>query len=230
MSVLSSDELVDRIYKHDAADPKRIFIVPTPRRDGIKDTSIDLVLGNYFIVTRTARFRALEAYSEETKKAIASYQEKVLIPFGEYLVLHPRTFILGVTWQYIGLPNDIHAQVVARSTWGRAGLTVATAVVVHPCFCGCLTLELVNNGNAPIALYPGSRVAQMIFMYTKPIEAAHVARASKYFGTIEPGFTRLHDERPELERWEQIGRHISFQRPIRRTSRTHASKAKKRSA
>ena len=211
MSVLSADELVGRIYRHDAADPQRIFIVPTPRRESIKDTSIDLMLGNHFIVTRTARFRALDAYSEETEKDIASYQERVLIPFGKQLVLHPGTFILGVTWQYIGLPNDIHAQVVARSTWGRAGLTVATAVVVHPCFCGCLTLELVNNGNAPITLYPGSRVAHMVFMHTKPREVVYAARPSKYFGMIEPGFTRLHDERPEFERWEQIGRHISFQ-------------------
>ena len=211
MSVLSADELVDRIYRHDAADPKRIFIVPTPRREGIKDTSIDLMLGNHFIVTRTARFRALDAYSEETEKDIALYQERVLIPFGEQLILHPGTFILGVTWQYIGLPNDIHAQVVTRSTWGRAGLTVATAVVVHPCFSGCLTLELVNNGNAPIALYPGSRVAHIIFMHAEPGKTIPVTGASKYFGMTEPGFTKLHDERPELERWKQIGRHVSFQ-------------------
>jgi len=211
MSVLSADELVDRIYRHDAADPKRIFIVPTPRRESIKDTSIDLMLGNHFIVTRTARFSALDADKEETEKDIASYQERVLIPFGEQLVLHPRTFILGVTWQYIGLPNDIHAQVVTRSTWGRAGLTVATAVVVQPCFSGCLTLELVNSGNAPIVLYPGSRIAQMIFMHVEPGKIIPITGASKYFGMTEPGFTKLHDERPELERWEQIGRHISFQ-------------------
>lgn len=211
MSVLSADELVNRIYRRNAADPQRIFIVPTPRREIIKDTSLDLMLGNHFIVTRTARFSALDANSEETEKDIASYQERVIIPFGKQLVLHPGTFILGVTLQYIGLPNDIHAQVVARSTWGRAGLTVATAVVVHSCFRGCLTLELVNNGNAPITLYPGSRIAHMIFMHTKPREAVHVAMQSKYFGMIEPGFTKLYDERPELQRWEQIGRHISFQ-------------------
>jgi len=210
MSVLSADELVDRIYRHDAADPKRIFIVPTPRRESIKDTSIDLMLGNYFIVTRTARFSALDACDEETERDIASYQEKVLVPFGRQLILHPGTFILGVTWQYIGLPNDIHAQVVARSTWGRAGLTVATAVVIHPCFSGCLTLELVNNGNAPIVLYPGSRVAQMIFMHTEPGKI-RAAGASKYFGMTEPGFTRLHDEHPELEKWKQIGGYVSFQ-------------------
>ena len=211
MSVLSADELVERIYRHDPLDPQRIFFVLTPRREDIKDTSVDLVLGNHFIVTRSARFSALEARGEATEKDIALYQERVIVPFGEQLVLHPGTFILGVTWQYIGLPNDIHAQVVARSTGGRAGLMVATAVVVHPRFSGCLTLELVNNGNAPVALYPGSRIAQVIFMHADPTETIHIAEASKYFGMTEPGFTRLHDERPELERWKQIGRHVSFQ-------------------
>jgi len=210
MSVLSADELVDRICRYDAADPKRIFIVPTPRRESIKDTSIDMMLGNHFIVTRTARFSALDACREETERDIALYQERVIVPFGKQLVLHPGTFILGVTWQYIGLPNDIYAQVVARSTWGRAGLTVATAVVIHPYFSGCLTLELVNNGNAPIVLYPGSRVAQMIFMHTEPGKIS-AAGASKYFGMTEPGFTRLHDEHPELEKWKQIGGYVSFQ-------------------
>lgn len=211
MSVLSATELIERIYKSDPNDVGRIFIVPSPRREDIKDTSIDLVLGNHFIVTRSARISALEALGKATEKDIASYQERVFVPFGGKLVLHPGTFILGVTWQYLGLPDDIHAQVVARSTWGRAGLTVATAVVVHPRFSGCLTLELVNNGNAPIALYPGARVSQVIFMHTEPGKTTLGRGPSQYFGMIEPGFTKLHNERRELKKWERIGKKVSFQ-------------------
>ena len=140
MSVLSAGELRDRIYRKDAADPERIFIVPSPASDEILDASIDLSLGNSFIVTRSARFSALEALEETTEVDIASYQERVFVPFHEKLVIHPGTFILGATWQYIGLPEGVQAQVLARSTWGRAGLTVATAVAVHPGFVGCLTL------------------------------------------------------------------------------------------
>jgi dCTP deaminase len=210
MSVLSAKELVDRIYRVSPHDAGRIFIVPTPPRDSIKDTSVDLMLGNRFIVTKTAKFSVLDACGEATERDIASYQERVLLHFGNQIVLHPGTFILGVTWQYIGLPSDIQGQVLARSTWGRAGLAVATAVVVHPSFSGCLTLELVNNGNAPIALYPGSRIAQITFMHCEP-GSVNVAEASKYSGMIEPGFTRLHEERSELCKWQEIGRRVSFQ-------------------
>lgn len=211
MSVLSIDELIDRIYKGDTSDPSCIFVVPAPRPKEIKDTSIDLILGGHFIVTKTAKFSSLQAREKATKKDIASYQERVLIPFDGQIVLHPGTFILGVTWQYIGLPGDIQGQVLARSTWGRAGLTVATAVAVHPNFSGCLTLELVNNGNAPITLYPGSRIAQIVFMHSEPGRTTRVTQASQYFGQTEPGFTKLHDEWPELKRWEEIGKQVSFQ-------------------
>ena len=69
----------------------------------------------------------------------------------------------------------------------------------------------MNSGNASIALYPGSRIAQMIFMHVEPGKIIPITGASKYFGMTEPGFTKLHDEHPELEKWKQIGKHISFQ-------------------
>jgi len=42
--------------------------MPTPKRSDVKDASIDLVLGNYFIVTKTAKFSILDAGEGETKK------------------------------------------------------------------------------------------------------------------------------------------------------------------
>lgn len=205
MSVLSSGQIIDRLFRSDPRDPERIFIVPTPKHKDIKDASVDLMLGNYFIVTKTAKFSTLAARGKNTKKAIASYQERVFVPFNEELVLHPGTFVLGATWQYISLPKNIYAQVFARSTWGRAGLTVATAVSVHPGFCGCLTLELVNNGNAPVTLYPGSRLAQIVFMKVDSIDKDVPIGQSKYCGMIEPSFSKLYDEFDELEEWKRIG-------------------------
>ena len=211
MSVLSIDEIVDRLYRTDPKDSQRIFVVPTPKCEDIKESSLDLMLGNHFTVTKTARFSGLAARSDTGEKDIASYQERVMIPFDKELFIHPGTFILGVTWQYICLPDNVSAQVVARSTWGRAGLTVATAVAVHPGFTGCLTLELVNNGNAPIALYLGARIAQIIFEHLEPRDNLQTCKVSKYFGLTEPGFTKLHDERIELNKWRKVGKRISFQ-------------------
>lgn len=212
MSTLSSKQIINRIYRADPRDPERIFITPAPKRGEIKDASVDLRLGNYFTVTRTAKFGALQARSNLTKKDLASYQERAFIPFDEQLVIHPGTFVLGVTLEYIGLPNDIYAQVFARSTWGRTGLTVATAVSVHPGFCGCLTLELVNNGNVPITLYPGSRLSQIIFFHVdKANMNVHLGR-SKYCGMTEPGFCILDEEYEELKYWKRVGELASLKK------------------
>jgi len=211
MSVLSSKQIFDRLYRDNPRDPERIFLMPTPNPGEIKDASVDLVLGNYFIVTKTAKFSILDASERATRQDIASYQEKVFVPFNKHLVLHPGTFVLGITWQYIGLPNNIYAQVFSRSTWGRAGLTVATAVSVHPDFCGCLTLELVNNGNVPLALHPGSRIAQIVFFDVEPTVASEPIRVSKYCGMTEPEFSKLYEEYKELEEWKRIGELASLQ-------------------
>ncbi len=206
MAVLAASQILNRLHIEDPRDPRRLYIMPTPKRSDVKDASIDLVLGNYFIVTKTAKFSILDAGEGETKKNIALYQEKVFIPFNYSLVLHLGTFVLGVTWQYIGMPDDLFAEVFSRSTWGRAGLTVATAVSIHPGFCGCLTLELVNNGNAPLALRPGARIAQIIFFDVQAGDGKPIPiRASKYCGLIEPDFSRLYEECEELKGWKNIG-------------------------
>ena len=212
MSVLTSKQIKDRLYREKPDDPERIFIMPIPKHKEIKDASIDLRLGNYFIVTKNAKFSILDASEDISEQNIASYQERVFVPFEEHLVLHPRTFVLGVTWQYVGLPSNIYAQVVSRSTWGRAGLTVATAISVHPNFCGCLTLELVNHGDSPLALHPGARIAQIVFFDAQPGVAYDTLGASQYCGMTEPDFSKLHKEYDELLKWKQIGRKLSFKK------------------
>jgi dCTP deaminase len=60
------------------------------------------------------------------------------------------------------------AYVVGRSSFGRLGLIIATAIGVHPHFFGALTLELRNLGEAPVRLYPGQTIAQLFFHELDP--------------------------------------------------------------
>src|SRR6185295_230400 len=87
------------------------------------------------------------------------------VSFGSRFILHPRNFVLGVTLEWIRLPNDLAGYVIGRSSWGRRGLIIATAVGVHPGFTGCLTLELTNVGEIPIAIKPGMTICQL-FLHT----------------------------------------------------------------
>jgi dCTP deaminase len=92
------------------------------------------------------------------------------VPLGDAVTIHPHQFILGVTLEYIRLPSDLMAYVVGRSSFGRLGLIIATAIGVHPHFFGALTLELRNLGEAPVRLYPGQTIAQLFFHELKPPE------------------------------------------------------------
>jgi dCTP deaminase len=111
------------------------------------------------------------------------------VPFGERFVLHPGNFVLAVTLEWLRLPADLAGYVVGKSSWGRRGLIIATATGVHPSFTGCLTLELANVGELPIAIYPGMEICQ-IFLHRMSDSSPHVDQ-SAFVGFGRPVLGRL---------------------------------------
>jgi dCTP deaminase len=81
-------------------------------------------------------------------------------------------------------------------------LVIATATKVDPGFRGCITLELVNQGEVPIKLYPGVLIAQLVFH--------HTTSKSKYKGdyniAIGPEFPKLGKSTPDWTFWYPQGR------------------------
>ena len=87
--------------------------------------------------------------------------KKYKLNYKEKFYLHPNELVLANTFETVKLPSDLQGYVTSRSKWGRLGLLIATATLIHPGFTGSITLELVNHGQAPIALYPGFSIAQI---------------------------------------------------------------------
>ncbi len=128
------------------------------------------------------------------------------VEIGEKLWLHPGQFVLGATFEFLRLPPHLGAYVVGRSSWGRVGLLVATAIFVHPGFFGCLTLELVNHGESPIALYPGSRIAQLAVHRLPSGTSRHYGRdKDKYLGPTGPQVSHLAKESEEIDQLRRVG-------------------------
>ena len=155
----------DGIVDHD--DP--LIIRPLPdmnKLNGSLDASIDLKLGCWFSELRQSRSSLFDVYDGLMDGKSDSYLiKKHYVKFGEKIYLHPSNILLGVTLEWIRMPKNIGGYVTSRSSWGRRGLIIATATGVHPHFTGCLTLELYNAGQIPIALYPGMAVCQL-FMHS----------------------------------------------------------------
>lgn len=145
-------------------------LIITPLEEGqIGPSSVDLHLGNEFIIFRKASLTCVDINdAKEVSKNVHKYQEKVRISrFDNRFILHPDQLVLGATQEYMALPDNITAIICGRSTWGRTGLMIATATQIAPTFKGCVTLELVNEGEIPLVLYPGLRVAQLLLYRTE---------------------------------------------------------------
>lgn len=184
MSVIGNIELKKLLGREKLAE--RLFITPLLNPDlQINEASIDIRLGNDFIVTRRGNLAKLDPTTQDV--AEHRYQMKHFVNFREQFYLHPHELVLAGTLEHFRLPVDVSASVTSRSQWGRAGLVIATATAVHPGFCGTITLELLNLGEVPLVLYPGTSVAQIVFYDCKggiPYEGAMAHRTGAHFANL----------------------------------------------
>ena len=159
---LGQFSLVEEIKSRLSGDlSKRLFITPLISDDQVGSVSIDLRLGNVFVVFKRTKYSGLDLL-DQSKEVIESriqeFQERVYVPLGEKLFLHPQQLVLGSTLEYVRIPNDLVAEVIGRSSWGRLGLILSAATLIHPGFAGVITLELANEDDVPIPLIPGLRI------------------------------------------------------------------------
>lgn len=177
MSVLNNQALKNLLQEDD--QHKRLVVTPLLSSKQIGPGSIDIRLGSSIIVPR----RTFVASHDVTDKSRIKHVERRLydrirLKYHSEFVLHPSQLILAVTLEYISLPATVFCQIASRSSWGRLGLVIATASIIHPGFKGCLTLELSNLSDSPITLYPGLLVGQLVFYEVQP-------------GEIGPGETKV---------------------------------------
>ena len=193
MSALSKEIIIDYMNKKDVKE--RLVITPLINPDESLDpASVNVRLGNEFIIMKQQSFPILDiSNKEELSQRIEKYQEKVRIDFQEGFVLHPNHLIIGSTFEYIGLPDNLMAYVIGKSSWGRMGLIIATATKVDPGFKGCITLEIINEGQVPIVLYPGILIAQLVLHETLG-KSRYSGRYSHPTGPQFPDFSKDYDK------------------------------------
>lgn len=184
--ILKSDRIAERLSRTDSTDP--FVVTPMPDLPGMRKSggaSMDLRLGCWFTELRQTRAALLDIRSStDSQERGPNLMKMHFVRFGDHFILHPRSFVLGVTLEWIRLPYDLGGYVTSRSSWGRRGLVIATAVGVHPGFFGCLTLELSNVGELPIALYPGLAVCQLFLHHVD--SASSTRDQSRFIGRRKP--------------------------------------------
>lgn len=160
--ILKSDHVAEMLGSPDQSDP--LIITPRPNLEELRQkgsASLDLRLGSWFAEMRKSRASHVKMVGDTEGEDARFLSKMHFVRFGDTFILHPHQFILGITLEWIRFPRNCAAYVTSRSSWGRRGLVIATAVGVHPGFSGCLTLELVNLGELPIKLSPGLAICQL---------------------------------------------------------------------
>jgi dCTP deaminase len=173
----------------------RLVVTPLLSGDQVGGGSVDVRLGTQFILLKRSARGPIDPLDMAPDLSPGDFQERVRVPVGGRMILHPNQLVLGATLEFLQVPTDLMAYVIGRSSWGRLGLMVATAVMVQPGFRGCLTLELANLADTPIYLYPGTRVAQLVFHTLAEPAVAYGAGAAKYAGPVGPEFSKLGQDR-----------------------------------
>jgi dCTP deaminase len=176
----------------------------------VGSASVDLRLGTEFRVLRRTDESGLDP-GDQPQAAVERMTTSVPVEIGDKLWLHPGQFVLGATLEFLYLPRHLGAYVVGRSSWGRVGLLVATAIFVQPGFFGCLTLELVNHGESPIALYPGTRIAQLaVHALPSETENYYGRGKDKYLGPTGPQVSHLAKESTEIAHVRGVGQRLAL--------------------
>jgi dCTP deaminase len=152
ITILSKDEILKHIKEG------RIEVSPF-KRDHVGPTSIELTLGNEFRVFIKVRkiFHVKEDLNYE------NVTEVVTVKNGDYLLLMPGELVHGITQEKIRLSEELVGWIEGRSRFARIGLMIhVTAGLVQPYCNNKQVLEISNMSPMPIALYPGTKICQII--------------------------------------------------------------------
>lgn len=195
--------LSDRDIKK-ALKEKRITVDPLFPH-AVQPASVDLHLGPDFLI-----FRTKEHIYIDPKEPIDDAMEAVTINAKRQFVIHPGEFALGMTYETIGVADDMVGRLEGKSSLGRIGLIIhATAGYLDPGNKLKMTLELHNISGLPIKLYYKMPIAQMSFTpLSSRAEHPYGKKrlGSKYFGAMKPQASQYWKNFKKNNDWMTFGR------------------------
>lgn len=146
--------------------------IKTPGKLNIQPASLDVHLAKTVMVFSRRR---VQDGAIDLKKSVEQFVDYEVLDAKKGSIIHPHEFILGVTREWIELPNQLIANVDGKSSLGRLGLVIhATAGFVDPGFSGHVTLEITNLTEQPLIIYPNMPVGQIRFtVLTSPAEHSY---------------------------------------------------------
>ena len=98
---------------------------------------------------------------------------------GQYFLLPPYGYCLGVAYERLKLPRDVTVVAVGKSTYARSGILV-NITPAESGWQGYLTLEISNCTGLYNRIYANEGITQLLFYRGNPCEVSYQDRKGKY--------------------------------------------------
>tara|TARA_Y100000034_G_scaffold40026_2_gene49317 strand:- start:10582 stop:11145 length:564 start_codon:yes stop_codon:yes gene_type:complete len=176
-----------------AIEEKKIELRPFSKEQ-IGPSGIDVRIGyniRRFKDVKVDKLNPLEEYTEDEVTELAEPED------GRFII-YPEDMILIPSLEWINMPNDLVARVVARHSFNRLGLVVVgNAGTIEPGFKGFLTIAVKNVGKTPVILYPEMAICKLMFenMSSCAKIPYGMLEKSKYQEQEGPTMSKLHLEK-----------------------------------
>ncbi len=134
----------------------------------VQPSSIDLRLDNKFFKFK----KEISEFNIKNLKKVNDYIYVFNVDEGEPITLQPHEILFGQIYEQLRLPSDCSGMIEGRSRFARLGLSVhATGGFINPEFEGAMPLQIINNNDIPITIYPYINICQLILvrLTSKPI-------------------------------------------------------------
>ena len=162
MAILCDHEIVNLVKRRLLVEPFDVSLV--------NPASLDVRLGKNLLVESAST-------TELVPHSIAGHTKEK--PF----MLKPHEFVLSETLEEFRFPDCVAGQLALKSSRAREGIEHLLAGYIDPGYCGRLTLELQNARSMhPVPLWPGMRIAQIVFHKMSMIPGKDYSQTGRYQG------------------------------------------------
>lgn len=192
--VLTKTEILERLALPLGSDP--LFISPLLDEEQINDSTINLRLGQHFLLQMPSRLSVVDVFElanqETSTSPIDDGYAKVRVPYGSYFTLHAGQMVRIGSLEYLGMPKDLQGDVTLRHSVASVPIHASVATI-QPGYRGIVVLSLHNNGLRPIQLYPGMPLAQLeLRQLTRRVDSPKISR---YSMSVVPEPIKIHKDK-----------------------------------
>ena len=91
---------------------------------------------------------------------------------GDYFILPHHSYALGVSLEYINIPDNIEVIFIGKSTYARAGIIV-NMTPGEAGWKGHLTIEISNSSDADAMIFANEGICQALFFEGEPTDIVY---------------------------------------------------------